>query len=215
MLYPQSSSSTRHWESSCWCEIRRRLDLLPFTRLGAGGRFSSGCFRSIRFLQLNMLRDIDPMVRIFNLEALLVHQANETCPRSFATFARSQVTSHDCRLSQAAECKLSSTVRHSSSCCSPGDAYWIGNLPIPLLHRPLKHYFYDLRSTPTPDTDCFTPRQRKQIQRLNPSCHIFSSSATAPPYAYNIGGCLLSSGASKGDSSLLSSLRSPSKFLIV
>ncbi|KAK1548091.1 hypothetical protein QYF36_004923 [Acer negundo] len=91
--------------------------------LGAGGRFSSGCFRSIRFLQLNMLRDIDPMVRIFNLEALLVHQANETCPRSFATFARSQVTSHDCRLSQAAECKLSSTVRHSSSCCSPGDAY--------------------------------------------------------------------------------------------
>ena len=40
----------------------------------------------------------------------------------------------------------------------------------------------------------------------------------APPYAYNIGGCLLSSGASKnmtGDSSLLSSLRSLSKFLIV
>lgn len=43
---------------------------------------------------------------------------------------------------------------------------------------PLKHYFYDLRSTPTPDTDSFTPRQRKQIQRLNPSCHISSSSAT-------------------------------------
>lgn len=42
----------------------------------------------------------------------------------------------------------------------------------------LKHYFYDLRSTPTPDTDSFTPRQRKQIQRLNPSCHISSSSAT-------------------------------------
>lgn len=34
-----------------------------------------------------------------------------------------EARSHDCRLSQAAECKLSSTVRHSSSCCSPGDAY--------------------------------------------------------------------------------------------
>ncbi|KAK8478129.1 hypothetical protein V6N12_057789 [Hibiscus sabdariffa] len=43
---------------------------------------------------------------------------------------------------------------------------------------PLKHYFYDLRSTPTPNTDSFTPRQRKQIQRLNPSFHISSSSAT-------------------------------------
>lgn len=32
-----------------------------------------------------MLRDIDPMVRIFNLEALLVHQANKTCPRSYAS----------------------------------------------------------------------------------------------------------------------------------
>lgn len=32
--------------------------------------------------------------------------------------------------------------------------------------------------TPTPDTDSFTPRQRKQIQRLNQSCHISSSSAT-------------------------------------
>ncbi|KAK8652181.1 hypothetical protein V6N13_061203 [Hibiscus sabdariffa] len=43
---------------------------------------------------------------------------------------------------------------------------------------PLKHYFYDLRSTPTPDIDSFTPRQQKQIQRLNPSCDISSSSAT-------------------------------------
>ncbi|KAK8560198.1 hypothetical protein V6N12_012999 [Hibiscus sabdariffa] len=45
---------------------------------------------------------------------------------------------------------------------------------------PLKHYFYDLRSTPTPDIDSFTPRQQKQIQRLNPSCDISSSSATEP-----------------------------------
>ena len=30
-----------------------------------------------------------------------------------------EARSHDCRLSQAAECKLSSTVRHSSSSCSP------------------------------------------------------------------------------------------------
>lgn len=78
--------------------------------------------------------------------------------------------------------------------------------------------FYDLRSTPRPDTNSFTPRQRKQIQRLNPSCHISSSSTTGicPPYATNIGGC--NSGASKnltGDSSLLSTLCSPSKFLIV
>lgn len=78
--------------------------------------------------------------------------------------------------------------------------------------------FYDLRSTPRPDTNSFTPRQRKQIQRFNPSCHISSSSTTGicPPYATNIGGCY--SGASKnltGDSSLLSTLCSPSKFLIV
>lgn len=43
-------------------------------------------------IRLNMLRDIDPIVRIFNLEALLVHQTNETCPRSYATIARSRVT---------------------------------------------------------------------------------------------------------------------------
>lgn len=43
---------------------------------------------------------------------------------------------------------------------------------------PPQHYFYDLRSTPTPDIDSFTPRQRKQIQRLNLSCHISSSSVT-------------------------------------
>ena len=35
----------------------------------------------IRFLWLNMLRDIDPMVRIFNVEALLVHQANTISSR--------------------------------------------------------------------------------------------------------------------------------------
>ena len=50
----------------------------------------------IRFLRLNMLRDIDPMVRIFNLEAPLVHQANETCPRSPLL---EEAGSHDCRLS--------------------------------------------------------------------------------------------------------------------
>ncbi|XVF30220.1 hypothetical protein REPUB_Repub16aG0038900 [Reevesia pubescens] len=60
-----------------------------------------------------MLRDIDPMVRIFNLEALLVHQANERCPRLPLL---QEAGSHDCRLSKATECKLSSTVRHSSSC---------------------------------------------------------------------------------------------------
>lgn len=90
----------------------------------------------------------------------------------------------------------------------------------PYVIGPLQHYFYDLRSTPTPDTDSFTPRQRKQIQRLNPSCHISNSSATGicSPLRLQHRGCLLSSGASKnmtGDSSLLSSLRSPSKSLIV
>ena len=51
-------------------------------------------YRRLRLLwdQLNMLRGIDPIVRIFNLKALLVHQANETCPRSYATIARSRVT---------------------------------------------------------------------------------------------------------------------------
>lgn len=64
----------------------------PFTRLGAGGRSTIPQVLQIRFLQLNMLRDIDPMVRIFNLEALLVHQANETCLQSYATIARRRVT---------------------------------------------------------------------------------------------------------------------------
>lgn len=84
-----------------------------------------------------------------------------------------EARSHDCRLSQAAECKLSSTVRHSSSC--PETPTESETYQSPYSIGPLKHYFYDLRSTPTPDTDSFTPRQRKQIQRLNPSCHIFSS----------------------------------------
>ena len=55
---------------------------------------------------------------------------------------KKQAGSHDCRLSQAAECKLSSTVRRSSSCCSPRDAYWIGNFPIPLLHRASRMILY-------------------------------------------------------------------------
>ena len=58
------------------------------------------------------------------------------------------VRSHDCILSQAAECKLSSTVSHSSSCCSSKDAYWIGDLPIPLLHRAFATLL--LRSLPHP-----------------------------------------------------------------
>lgn len=121
-----------------------------------------------------MLRDIDPMVRIFNLEALLVHQANEACPRSPLL---QEAGSHDCRLSQAAECKLSSTVRHSSSCCSPRGPTESETSQAPYSIGPPQHYFYDLRSTPTPDIKSFTPRQRKQIQRWNPYCHISSSSA--------------------------------------
>ena len=58
------------------------------------------------------------------------------------------VRSHDCILSQVAECKLSSTVSHSSSCCSSKDAYWIGDLPIPLLHRAFATLL--LRSLPHP-----------------------------------------------------------------
>ena len=51
------------------------------------------CFvgKSSPLVLLNILRGIDPMVRIFNLEALLVHQANKTCLRSYATIARSRV----------------------------------------------------------------------------------------------------------------------------
>ena len=41
---------------------------------------------------------------------------------------------------------------------------------------PLQHYFYDLRSTPTLDTDSFTPRQRKQ--RL---CLVISLPLLLPP----------------------------------
>lgn len=118
--------------SSCWCEIRGDSTLAPLLGWVWGSILYYLRVLQIRFLRLNMLRDIDPMVRILNLEAPLVHQANETCPRSPLL---QEAGSHDCRLSQAAECKLSSTVRHSSSCCSSGDAYWIGDFPIPLLHR--------------------------------------------------------------------------------
>lgn len=136
-------------------------------------------YRRLRLLwdQPNMLRDIDPMVRIFNLEALLVHQANETCPRSFCHYCKKP--GHmiaDSRKRQNANSRRQSDTAHLAAL--PETPTESETFQSPYSIGPLKHYFYDLRSTPTPDTDSFTPRQRKQIQRLNPSCHISSSSAT-------------------------------------
>ena len=119
-----------------------------------------------------MLRDIDPMVRIFNLEALLVHQANETCPRCYYCKKPGHMIA-DSRKRQNANSRRQSDTAHLAA--PPETPTESETYQSPYSIGPLKHYFYDLRSTPTPDTDSFTPRQRKQIQRLNPSCHIFSS----------------------------------------
>ena len=130
----------------------------------------------IRFLRLNMLRDIDPMVRIFNLEAPLVHQANETCPRSPLL---QEAGSHDCRLSRKRQNANSLQQSDTAHLAAPPETPTESETSqSPYSIWPLQRYFYDLKSTPTPDTDSFTLRQQKQIQRWNPSCHISSSSVT-------------------------------------
>lgn len=138
----------------------------------------------LRVLQIRFLRlqDIEPMVRIiFNLEALLVHQANETCPRSYATLARSRVT----WLQTLASGRMQTLVDSQTQLILlllPQRRLLNRRLPNSI--GPLLHYFYDLKSTPTPDTTPFRGWIRLVIS-LPPLWQVF-----AP---YNIGGC--SSGA--------------------
>lgn len=195
MLDPQFNIEFLHQtlKSSCWCEIRG-LDLLPFTRLGAGGRSYITQGASDQVLAAEHASGHRPYGQ--NLQS--GSSAGASGQRDM-----SKIICHYCKKpghmiadSRKRQNANSSTVRHSSSCCSPETPTESETYQSPYSIGPLQHYFYDLRSTPTPDTDSFTPRQRKQIHRLNPSCHISSSSATGicSPYAYNIGAALGYSG---------------------
>lgn len=97
----------------------RRLDLLPLTRLGAGGRSSIPQGPSDQVLAAEHASGHRPYSDESSIwKLLLVHQTDGDMSKIICHYC-DEAGSHDCRLSQAAECKLSLTVRQSSSCCSP------------------------------------------------------------------------------------------------
>lgn len=155
----------------------RGLDLLPFTRLGAGGRSYITQGASDQVLAAEHASGHRPYGQ--NLQSGSSAGASGQRDMSKIICHYCKKPGHmiaDSRKRQNANSRRQSDTAHLAA--PPETPTESETYQSPYSIGPLQHYFYDLRSTPTPDTDSFTPRQRKQIHRLNPSCHISSSSAT-------------------------------------
>lgn len=100
-----------------------------------------------------MLRDIDPMVRIFNLAKQSFAGASGQRDMSSSYYCKKP--GHmiaDSRKRQNANSRRQSDTAHLAALPETPTESETYQSPYPYIIGPLKHYFYDLRSTPTPDT---------------------------------------------------------------